>query len=51
MKAVTFYFRKLESSQSLHRFALSFSTFMVDLTFGKTLNIWEEPPRHVLLGV
>ena len=42
MKAVTFYFRNLESTQSLHRFVLHFLLFMVDLTFGKILNIQEE---------
>ena len=39
MKAVAFYFRELEPSQSLHRFVLPFITFMVDLTFGKILNM------------
>ena len=39
MKAVIFYFRNLESTQILHRFILPFLTFMVDLTFGKILNI------------
>ena len=40
IKAVTFYCRNLEPTQSLHRFILSFLTFMVDLTFVKILNIW-----------
>ena len=39
MKAVTFYFRNLESTQSIRRFVLPFLIFMVDLTFGKILNI------------
>ena len=42
MKAVTFYFRNLEPTQSLHRSVLSFVIFMVVLTFGKILNIQEE---------
>ena len=42
MKAVTFYFRNLEPTQSLQRFVLPFLTFMVDVTFGKILNIWEQ---------
>ena len=35
MKAVAFYFTYLEPIQSLHRFALPYLTFIVDLTFGK----------------
>ena len=42
MKEVTFYFRNLEANQSLHSFVLPFLTFMVDLTIGEILNIWEE---------
>ena len=42
MKAVAFYFRNLELTQNLRRFVLPFSTFMVNLTFGKILDIWEE---------
>ena len=42
MKAVTFYFRNLEPTESLQRFLLPFLAFMVDLTFAKILNIWEE---------
>ena len=42
MKAVIFYFKNLKTTQSLHRFVLLFLTFVVDLTFGKTLNIQEE---------
>ena len=42
MKAVKFYFRNLEPTQSLQRFVLSFLTFMEDLTFEKILNIWDE---------
>ena len=45
MKAVTFYFKNLEPTQSLQRFVLPFLTFIVDLTFGKILNIWEESRR------
>ena len=44
MKAVIFYFRDLEPTQSLHRFALPFLAFIADLTFGKIL-IWEESRR------
>ena len=42
MKAVILYFRNQEPTQSLHRFALHFLTFMVDLTFGKIWNITTE---------
>ena len=45
MKAVTFYFRNLEPTQSLRRFVLPFLTLMVDQTFGKILNIWEKSRR------
>ena len=41
-KLVAIYFRDLDYSQSLHRFVMPFLTFMVDLTFGKILNIREE---------
>ena len=36
-----YFFRNLESTQSVHRFIFPFSTFVVYLTFGKILNIWE----------
>ena len=36
------FFRNLESTQSVHRLIFPFSTFIVYLTFGKILNIWEE---------
>ena len=39
MKAVTFYFENLEPAQNLYRFVLPFFPFVVDLTFGKILNI------------
>ena len=42
-----FYFRKLEPTQSLHRFALPFLIFMVDLTFGKILNIRKDSHRSI----
>ena len=42
MKPVSFYFRNLESTHSLHRSVLPFLTFMVDLAFAKILNIREE---------
>ena len=42
MKAVTFYFRNLDPTQSFRQFVWPFLTFMVDLAFGKILNIWEE---------
>ena len=45
MKAVTFYFRNLEPTESSRRFALPFLTFIVNLTFGKILNKWEESRR------
>ena len=45
MKAITFYFRNLELTQSVHRFVLPFLTFMVDLTFGNILNVREESRR------
>ena len=48
MKAVIFYFRNLEPTQSLHRFVLPFLTFMVDLTFDKILNIREESQVNYL---
>ena len=35
MKAVTFCFRNMEPAQSHDIFALLFSTYMVDVTFGK----------------
>ena len=48
MKAVTFYFKNLEPTQSLHRFVLPFSQFIVDLPFGKILNIREESQVNYL---
>ena len=42
MKAVTFYFKNMNPTQSLHRLALLFLTFMVDLTFGKMMNMQED---------
>ena len=51
MKAVTFYFRNLEPTQSLRRFVLPFLTFMVDLTFGKILNISEKSRREITLAL
>ena len=42
MKAVTFYFKNMNPTQSLHRFALLFLTFMVDLTFSKIMNMQED---------
>ena len=41
-KTVIFHFRNMEPTQSFHRFVLPFLTFMMDLTFGKILNIKEE---------
>ena len=41
IKAITFYFRNLEPTQSLHSFILSFLTFTVDLAFGKILKLWD----------
>ena len=40
-KAVTFFFRNLEPTHSLRRLMLSILLFIVDLTFGKILNIWD----------
>ena len=42
MKAVTFYFWNLEPTPSLQMFVLRFLTLMVNLTFGKILNIREK---------
>ena len=42
MMAVTFYFWNLEFTPNLYRSALPFLPFVVDLTFGKILNIREE---------
>ena len=42
MKAVRFYIKNLESTQSLQRCVLPFVTSMVDLIFGKSLNIPKE---------
>ena len=39
MKAVTFYFENLEPTACLYRSGLAFLPFIVDLTFGKILNI------------
>ena len=40
MKTVTCYFSNLDPSSSLYRFVLPFLPFMVDLSFGKILNMW-----------
>ena len=40
IKVATFYFENVEPSSSLYRFVLPFLKFIVDLTFGKILNIW-----------
>ena len=45
MKAVTFFFGNLEPTLSLYKCVLPFVPFMVDLTFGKMLNIWESHSR------
>ena len=37
MKAVAFFFKNLEPTQSLQRFVFPFVTFMVDLAFGNQL--------------
>ena len=42
MKAVIFYFQNLELNLCLYRFVLAFLPFIVDLTFGKILNIYEK---------
>ena len=39
---IIFYFTNLEPTQSLHKSVLPFLTFMVDLTFGKILDVREE---------
>ena len=39
MKVVTFYFWNLEPTPYLYRSELAFLPFIVDLTFGKILNI------------
>ena len=51
MKAVTFYFQNMEPTQSLHKCAFPFLTFIVDLTFGKILNILEESQQVNYLGI
>ena len=42
MKAVTFYFKNLEPNLCVYRFVLDFLLFIMDLTFGKILNIYDE---------
>ena len=42
MKAVTFYFKNLELNLRIYRFVLAFLPFIVDLKFGKILNIYEK---------
>ena len=51
MDSVTIFFRKLETTESFHRFVLLFLTFMVDLTFGKTINIWEDSRSYITLAI
>ena len=48
MKAVTFYFYNLEPTPCLYRFVLAFLPFIVDLTFGKILNIYEKSHSRYL---
>ena len=48
MKAVTFYFQNLEPNLCLYRFVLAFLPFIVDLTFGKILNIYEKSHSRYL---
>ena len=47
MKAVTFYFWNLESTPNLYRYVQPFLPVMVDLAFGKILNIWKESQCYV----
>ena len=47
MKAVTFYFKNLEPTPYIYRFALAFLPFIVDPTFGKILNRYM---RRVAVG-
>ena len=42
MKAVTFYFKNLEPNLCVYRFVLDFLLFIMDLTFGKILSIYDE---------
>ena len=42
MKAVAFYFQNLELNLCLYIFVLAFLPFIVDLTFGKILNMYEK---------
>ena len=42
MKAITFYFQNLEPDLCLYRFVLAFLPFIVDLIFGKILNVYEK---------
>ena len=51
MRAVTLFFWNLKPTQSIHRFALPFLTYMVDLTFGKIFNILEESQQINYLGI
>ena len=48
MKAVTLYFQNLEPNLCLSRFVLAFLPFIVDLTFGKILNIYEKSHSRYL---
>ena len=42
------FFRNLDPTQNLHRFLFSLLTFIVDLTFGNILNIWDG--KSVVVG-
>ena len=48
MKAVTFYFKNLELNLRIYRFVLAFLPFIVDLKFGKILNIYEKSHNRYL---
>ena len=48
MKAVTFYFKNLELNLRIYRFVLAFLPFIVDLKFGKILNIYENSHNRYL---
>ena len=48
MKAVRFYFKNIEPNLCLYRLIIAFLPFIVDLTFGKILNIYEKSHSRYL---
>ena len=47
MKAVTFYFWNMESTPNIYRFVQPFLPFMVDLTFGNILDVWDKSQLYI----